>query len=211
MRPARLSGWAFAAALVACASPAPAGEARSRLDVFLHGFQSLRGAFEQQQFDETGAPLESAKGTVAILKPGRFRWEYQQPYAQTIISDGKQLWVYDKDLAQVSVNDIAKSGPGAPARILGEDVDVDAVYTVVEEPSTDGVAWIALTPKGEGSQYTTIEIGLAADGVRAMRLKDNLGQTTLITFHDLVRNGEVAPGLFAFTPPPGVDVVRGQR
>jgi outer membrane lipoprotein carrier protein len=197
--------------LAACAGAAQAGEGRTRLDAFLHGFKSLSGTFEQQQFDETGAPLESSKGTVAIEKPGRFRWEYLQPYAQSIISDGRQLWVYDKDLAQVTVNEVAKTGPGAPARILGDDVDVDTIYTVAEEPTKDGVAWVALTPKAEGSQYTTIEIGLGADGVHGMRLKDNLGQTTVITFHDLVRNGPLEPALFTFTPPAGVDVVHGQR
>jgi outer membrane lipoprotein carrier protein len=42
-----------------------------------------------------------------------------------------------------------------------------------------------------------------------MRLKDNLGQTTRLTFDAVKRNGPLAPGVFKFTPPAGVDVVEG--
>ena len=37
-----------------------------------------------------------ATGTLTLARPDRFRWDYQQPYQQVIVADGKRLWLYDE-------------------------------------------------------------------------------------------------------------------
>lgn len=180
---------------------------RARLDRFLAELTSFTATFEQQLFDEYGELLEASSGEVAIAKPGKFRWEYRDPYEQIIVSDGATLWVYDVDLEQVSVNPLANDNPESPASLLVGDIDVDRHYVVSESPSVDGVAWVSLTPRAAQAQYSSVEIGFDADGLHGMRLADNLRQLTSITFGDIARNVEIAPGRFAFTPPPGVDVL----
>lgn len=180
---------------------------RARLDRFLADLTSFTATFEQQLFDEYGELLETSVGDVVIAKPGKFRWEYRDPYEQIIVSDGVTLWVYDVDLEQVSVNPVANDNPESPASLLVGDIDVDRHYVVTESPAVDGVVWVSLSPRAEQAQYSTVEIGFDAQGLHGMRLKDNLRQVTAITFADMARNIDVAPERFAFTPPAGVDVL----
>ena len=42
-----------------------------------------------------------------------------------------------------------------------------------------------------------------------MRLNDNLGQLTLLHFDEISRNLALDDTLFEFSPPPGIDVIRG--
>jgi len=184
-------------------------EGRLRLERFLAGLTTLTAEFEQQLFDEYGELMETANGEVAISKPGKFRWEYHHPYSQLIVTDGSTLWVYDVDLEQVSVNPVANGGAGSPAELLVGDIDLDQHYEVVEAGGEGDVAWVSLTPRGDTSQYNSIEIGLDSGEIRGMKLRDNLNQLTTVRFEHVLRNGEIADDRFSFVPPPGVDVMKG--
>ncbi len=198
--------------LLAWTHGADAGEGtpgRIRLEQFLDELTTFSARFEQQLFDEYGGLLESADGQVAISKPGKFRWEYQQPYSQMIVTDGTTLWVYDVDLEQVSINPFSQGGPGSPAELLVGEIDLEEHYVVTESIGEDDIAWVSLTPRDETAQYSSVEIGLDSDGIQAMKLRDNLNQVTDIRFDDIERNGEISPEQFSFVPPPGVDVLQG--
>jgi outer membrane lipoprotein carrier protein len=194
--------------------PAPSGagglpSARAELDRFLAEVKSFHARFEQTLFDEYGEPLESSRGEVDIARPGRFNWVYAQPYRQRLVSDGKTLWVYDADLEQVTINEVDAGSADSPGRLLGDDVDVDAGFTVTELPAKAGNAWLRLTPKAADRQFNEIELGLRDGTVVAMRLKDNLGQVTEIAFSDIARNVALEPDRFRFDAPAGVDIIRG--
>ncbi len=184
---------------------------RARLESFLDELTTLNAHFEQQLYDEYGELLETAEGEVAISKPGKFRWEYQRPYSQLIVTDGTTLWVYDADLEQVSINPLDDGATGSPAALLVGEVDLERHYEIVELTAQEQVAWVSLTPRGDAMQYATIEIGLDNDGIRGMKLRDNLNQLTSIRFDGVQRNIEIDPERFRFLPPPGVDVVTGAR
>ena len=47
--------------------------------------------------------VSRSSGTMALQRPGRFRWQTVQPMTQLMVADGQQIWVYDKDLEQVTV------------------------------------------------------------------------------------------------------------
>ena len=88
-------------------------------------------------------------------------------------------------------------------------MDVDSRYDI-EALGPDGAYdWYRLTPKLAATDFQRIELGLAGGEVRAMRLNDNLGQLTLLHFDEISRNLELDDKLFEFSPPPGVDVIRG--
>ncbi|MSR15402.1 MAG: outer membrane lipoprotein chaperone LolA [Gammaproteobacteria bacterium] len=187
----------------------PPPNTRNRLDHFLHGLATFSADFEQRVYDETGELLESAAGIVSIARPGKFSWEYQQPYRQSIVSDGKTLWLYDADLAQVTINAVESSAAGSAAQLLGEDTDIDATYDTAELGEREGAEWLKLTPKAAAQQYAAVELGLRAETLAGIRLLDNLGQITELRFSNLRRNPALAASLFTFSPPPDVDVVRG--
>ncbi len=62
--------------------------------------------------------LRSAAGRLYLQHPGKFRWDYVKPSEQVIVADGKQIWFYDKDLAQANVRDMDTSLASTPASLL---------------------------------------------------------------------------------------------
>lgn len=193
---------------VCCALTARA-DGRAQLDEFLAQVRSFHARFEQRLYDEYGEPLETSSGEVDIVRPGRFNWSYEKPYRQRIVSNGETLWVYDADLEQVTVNRVDLGRVDSPGRLLGDEVDVDASFSVTPLPSVAGVDWLRLTPRTAEQQFNEIDLGLRGGLVVSMRLKDNLGQTTAIDFSDIDRAARIDPTTFRFEPPPGVDVLYG--
>lgn len=195
---------ALAVATAAAAAPTPA----QRLDRLLAQTRTLTARFTETVTNANAATVRQAAGTVAIAKPGRFRWDYDKPYRQIIVADGSKLWVYDPGLEQVTVRPEPRALAAGPASLLAGSGSVEGSFEVSAAGSAQGLEWLRLVPKAADSDYRAIRIGLAPDGtIRAMELESNLGQTTHIDFRDVKRNGSVDPGRFRFTPPAGADVV----
>jgi outer membrane lipoprotein carrier protein len=182
---------------------------RARLTQFLSELTSMRGHFQQQLFDEYGALMESAEGDVIISKPGKFRWEYQHPYSQVIVTNGATIWIYDADLEQVSVNPFTQDGTHSPAALLSGDIDIEQYFTSIETAGEDDIIWVSLTPRDASATYSGVDLGFTPLGLSAMKLRDNLNQLTSIAFSEIERNAEVADAEFEFVPPAGVDVISG--
>lgn len=204
----RLRRAMFVLAVMAAPLAAMADDSAA-LRTYLDGLKSLQASFEQQRFDETGELLETARGDCRLQRPGRFRWEYAEPYRQTIVSNGRKLWIHDADLAQVTVNDVTPDAPGTPAELLSAEFDIDTRYTIEHLGLRDGVDWYALKPRDPAAQFSTVELGLAKGEIAAMKLADNLGQTTALSFSAVERNVALPADTFEFTPPPGADVLEG--
>lgn len=187
--------------------PAPVPAQEQKLQSFLEGLQSFSASFEQTLFNEYEEPLENSSGTVYLQRPGKFHWVYTTPYSQYLISDGVDLWIYDEDLAQVTVSAISESIEKSPASILAGDSALADEYIINDLGHLDGADWIELAPPDQESQYQSIRLGFNGNQLIGMVLFDNLGQTTRIVFKDGKRNPEVDPALFRFTPPEGVDVI----
>ena len=66
-----------------------------RLKSFLENTHSASARFAQMVLDRDMKLLQQASGTMQFSRPGKFRWVYEKPYEQVIVSDGKQLWIYD--------------------------------------------------------------------------------------------------------------------
>jgi outer membrane lipoprotein carrier protein len=199
----------FAAALLpwAAAAQAPADvRAASRLEAALAGLDSWRAGFSQTVTDAEGRVTESASGTVALARPGKFRWDYQVP-EQLIVSDGTTVWLYDADLAQVTVRPAAEALIGTPALLLSGKADLRAEFRVTDAGSDEGLSWSRLEPRDGESDFAELRVGIAGGELRRMVLVDRLGQTTRLAFERIERNPALAEDSFRFTPPPGVDVI----
>lgn len=191
------------------AAGAQAGEGRQRLDAFMDGLVTLQAGFEQTLTDETGEVLETVTGTVYLNRPGRFRWDYEDPYHQSIIADGERIWIYDLDLAQVTVRPVDEALAATPAALLGDETDIEQTFQVSEMGEAEGLVWVRLIPRGaeDDGQYRGLDLGFENDSLRVMKVADNFGQVTWIRFGDERRNSALPAQLFQFTPPPGVDVL----
>ena len=178
-----------------------------RVDRYLSEVQSLRGAFQQEIVDATGTVREVAEGTLAIQKPGRFRWDYRSPSPQLLVSDGSTIWLYDEELEQVTVRKADDTLTATPASLLSGRDRASERFQVAAGAPRDGLEWSVLTPRLEDTDFREVRLGFRGDALVQMELEDRLGQTTRITFPSLERNVKLSAELFRFEPPPGVDVV----
>ena len=64
-----------------------------------------------------------------------------------------------------------------------------------------------LLPKGEDAAFGRIRIGFAAGVLRFMLIEDSFGNITELAFESVEINSPIAGDVFAFTPPPGADVI----
>ena len=56
-----------------------------------------------QEVRDNGRVSRQSTGTFGIARLGKFRFVYEKPYKQTIVSDGTTVWLYDEDLNQVTI------------------------------------------------------------------------------------------------------------
>jgi outer membrane lipoprotein carrier protein len=144
-----------------------------------------------------------AQGTLYLKRPGLFRWDYHEPYAQQIIADGRQVWLYDPELEQVSVQSQKNALKGTPALLLSGKDPVEQHFEVVGLGNRMDFDWVELIPRDEESQFIRIQLAFAESELRRMEMSDKLGQVTRFTFFDIVRNPELSKDLFIFDPPEG--------
>ena len=196
----------FLAFLFTLAVPAFAGNGPERLQAFLDQVRSLRAEFQQSVFDEDARQLDQASGMVYIQRPGRFRWDYAEPYLQEIVGDGEQVWIYDSELQQVTVRPLDDALGDTPVMLLSSDRPVEESFQVRAMDGPDGYEWTGLKPMGVQISFTEIRLGFEGDSLRIMELKDAFGQLTRLRFVNMERNPELEPTLFQFTPPEGADV-----
>lgn len=187
--------------------PVSASDAMQRLDKFFSEVDSFEGQFIQTVFDEHGEILQEAKGDVFLDKPGRFRWQYNQPYPQLILADGEYLWIYDEDLLQASAKPIDVALGNAPIMLLTNVRPLTDDFEIKDAEVKDGLAWVELTPLVQDTEFHKIHIGLDEKGVKKMELQDHFSQKTVIEFANLLTNVSFAPDHFKFVAPEGVDVV----
>jgi outer membrane lipoprotein carrier protein len=193
--------------LAAFAGAAAAATPAAEVDKYLSGLASWSADFEQTIDDGHGNVLRSAAGRLYLQRPGRFRWDYSQPSEQLVLADGKQIWFYDKDLAQANVRDMDTSLASTPASLLSGSGSVSTQFDVTALPSSAGLQWFQLVPKHADTDFQLVRIGFDKGELRSMFLADKLNQITQLTFSNSKRNVRLAPDLFSFVPPPGVDVI----
>ena len=185
-----------------------AEENANPLENFLTKLESYKADFRQVLTSEHGEILEESTGVVYMQNPGKFRWVYEEPYSQVIVTDSVTLWLYDQDLQQVTIRDISKTIDSTPAAIISGQEKIDQFYVTVDLGEIEGHNWVELTPKDIENQYKSVKLGFDNESNLAMMiLSDNLGQITRIDFSNPVRNKRLGGPLFLFEIPQGVDVI----
>lgn len=168
---------------------------------------TARSRFAQMVLDRNMKQLQQATGTMQFARPGKFRWEYDKPYEQVIVSDGSRVWLYDKDLNQVTVRKYDRALGSSPAALLAGSNEIEKSYRFVSQGTRDGLDWLEAVPRTQDTAFERIRLGFGKGGLEAMDLRDQFGQTTVIKFSIIERNVKLSPEAFRFTPPQGADVI----
>ncbi len=179
-----------------------------RLKFFMQDTRAGEAHFTQQAVKSSADKAQSSSGLFQFSRPGRFRWEYQKPYPQTIVGDGHTLWIWDPDLMQVTRKKMSESLGSTPAAILAGENTLDKGFSLEEAPPAEGLEWVLATPKSRDSGFERIRLGFDAHSLVQMELLDNFGHTIRIAFSQFNPAPHFAPDTFRFVPPAGADLIQ---
>jgi outer membrane lipoprotein carrier protein len=200
MMAALLSGFLFASGVQAAAL--------DQLKTFVTTVKSAKGEFVQRQVktapDGSTRLAGTSNGTFSFARPGKFTWHYAKPYEQLLQADGQTLYIYDKDLNQVTERKLDNALGSSPAAILFGSNDLDKNFTLKEGAAKDGIEWLELTPKAKDTQFERFKGG----NLEGMELRDTFGNVTLLTFSGIQKNPALPAGQFRFDVPKGADVLK---
>ena len=205
-----LALFAVAIAGAAPSQPAPGkADGAAALDSFLAEVHSLTAEFRQEVKTKDQSELDT--GTLAFERPNRFRWLAQKPNELLVVADGKKIWTYDVELAQVTVAPFDESIASSPAMLLAGDKGVRDGFDVVDNYQRDGLDWVKLAPKADGADFTSVIIGFDGRAPRRLVLVDSLNHVTSIELDKVVLNPHIPNSDFELKTPPNVEVIGGER
>ncbi len=176
-----------------------------QMDRFLNGLNSLESDFDQTVYTPDQQQPIRSRGTFYLKRPGKFRWDYSVP-KQLIVADGSQIWLYDPDLEQVSVQSQSSALEGTPAMLLISGEPVSKTFQVSDQGSSQGMEWVELIPRNPESQFVRIRLAFNDDLLQRMQMEDKFGQRTRFRFTDIRVNPDLADDLFYFERPDDVDI-----
>jgi outer membrane lipoprotein carrier protein len=195
---------AASAAFALCAAAAAHATPTDDLREFVRNVKSGRCTFTQTVTAPDGKQKVSS-GSFAFSRPGRFRFVYEKPYAQTIVGDGAKVWIHDPDLNQVSVRKVGDALGATPAALL-VSASIDQAFTLADQPAAGGLQWVQATPKQAEGTIRTLRVGFKDHALAALEIADSFGQRSQIVFNGLQPNAAVPASEFEFTPPKGADI-----
>ncbi|HWH46235.1 MAG TPA: outer membrane lipoprotein chaperone LolA [Burkholderiales bacterium] len=186
--------------------PAHAGPIE-KMRAFIEQTRSARAVFTQTVADSSGQVSQQASGMVQFQRPGRFRWTYSKPYEQVIVGDGEKLWIYDKDLNQVTQRKLDKALGSSPAALLAGADDIEKYFSLNALGKKGKLEWLEVKPYDEESLFDKVRMGFNKNTLEVMELYDHFGQKTTIKLSRLERNPVTPSDIYTFTVPEGADVV----
>jgi len=189
-----------------------ADTAAKKLNQSLTELQSMQARFEQWVADKSQTTLQHVTGSMWIQRPGQFRWDTDEPYPQQIVSDGKTLLIYDKDLEQATRKKLDNQIGNTPALLLSGDPDqIEGSFTVTGYQFDEtGELRFDLHPKDKEAMFSLLRVHFFQGYLRDMYLEDNLGQTTRIEFTRITKNEKLADTVFELKLDDSVDVIEEQ-
>ncbi len=178
------------------------------LDRFFKDVLTFEASFSQVVLDEALNPIQESSGTLYLKRPNKFRWDYDQPFKQHIVSDGKQIWVYDVELQQVTVRKMDGALGNTPAILLAGKGKLGDNFKVKALGKQGALEWMKMIPKENDGGFEDIRVGFENGKIRKLEMIDSFGQITRISLKGNRENKRIKKSRFQFTPPKGVDVVR---
>lgn len=196
------------ALLMLVGTPAFAASDAEQLTILLKRMTSLDADFQQRILDARGSRLQEVSGHLSLSRPGKFFWKTEDPFPQTVVSDGESLWLYDPDLEQVTVQQVQDQQQGTPAMLLSGQLDqLQERFTIQLTRDADQFQEYLLIPKGQESLFEELRLSFVKQELATLLLTDSLGQRTSIELFSTRLNPSLPDSHFSFKIPEGVDVI----
>lgn len=176
------------------------------LNQFVENLQTYSARFDQIQPDEALFQQNRSSGYFVMQRPGQLRWVYETSEPQQIVSDGQNVWVYDEELDQVTVQALDQVEADFPLSWLIYQQPLSERFDILVGDLKSGVSWYNLKPK-QGTFFQSLEVAIKDGKLVQIWMYQNIDNVTKITFHHIAQNEPVESEQFQFIPPKGVDVI----
>ena len=143
---------------------APAFAGDNGLDTLLKGVEArynktktLQVLFHED-YTPPGRPKRTENGTLVLRKPGRMRWDYEQPKGKLVISDGKFLWIYTPDENRAEKMKLKESDDmRVPLAFLLGKLDFQKEFRNIQAKAEGSDTRITGDFKSENLPYSSVE------------------------------------------------------
>ncbi len=190
--------------LIAFAGDQDIVELRKLLDAT----KSLQGDFVQSLYDENHELQEESKGKFMMMRPRKFYWDTIEPMPQLLVSNDKEIWLYDPDLETASVRPFSDDLQQAPALILSENVDELRKQFSVTSKKENTTQTFTLTPKVSDGLFQKLLLVFEKEVLKEFSMESNDGQSTRSVLSNVKVNQTLQEEKFYFQVPAGVEVTR---
>ncbi len=202
-----MKAFTLALSLLSTSAFAVAGEGEDLLKKFLDNLTTMEAHFVQTLKSPNKEEFERSEGKIWLTRPNRFRLTYQAPFEQIIVADGVKVWLYDKDLEQVTIKPQDDSIGSSPASLLAGARPFSEEFRVEELGPHEGFEWLNLYPRAADASFDYIRVAMEGELLRAIEMIDGFGQQTRLYLDQIVLNEPINKSRYKFSPPPGVDVI----
>ncbi len=190
------------APIASLAAPAPEARGLARkVQGFYERTRDLEARFVQS-YAYTFGRKQLSRGTLSVKKPGKMRWDYEEPSKKTIAVSGSRLvqWEPDANQAYVDEHFDASAMSAAVTFLLGKG-DLEKEFDL----SLGEAGALVLTPKKADPRVQSVTLTVGPDGqVTATKVVDGSGNANQIAFSDIRRNPGLKDSLFELKLPEGV-------
>lgn len=152
-------------------------------------------------------------GTVLVKKPGRMRWNYEEPEQKLYVSDGERLYFYLPEDRQVIIGRLPDTNEATmPALFLAGAGDFAADFTaaydaVADAPPNSHVLRLTPTKSERNFEFLTLVIDTRSLAIRRLVAYDLQGGISTFFFSNLQENVGLSDRPFTFEIPRGTDVI----
>ena len=185
-----------------------------RVDKRYNHIATMKAHFQESY---SGAGLSrNESGELWLEKPGKMRWQYEQPTPKLFIVDGKNAFFYVPSEHQARKMSAKKLDDfRSPLRYLLGHTKLQSEFSKLDlaagPPKQAGDVLLSGAPKGMEDRVQQVLLEITPnDEISRILVEELDGSTTEFQFSDIQQNVAVKPDMFRFAPPPGVEVVEGQ-
>jgi outer membrane lipoprotein carrier protein len=173
-----------------------------------------------ERYSENGKQVRVEAGTAYFLRPGKMRWEYEQPEKSLFLVDGKYVWFYAPADHTATRMPAKKSEDWrTPIAFLTTGMKLSRLCSNVEpaqdaKPEGAGNAlyrctlWGAGNERGERQQTVLLEVTPQND-LAGIVVPQGAGMQIEFEFKNWQWNPALPKTMFTFEPPPTAVIVNG--
>ena len=155
---------------------------------------------------------DTAEGQLTVKNPNKMRWEYTLPDVQTIISNGKTMWIYRPADNQVMVGKAPEYFAGGKgAGFLSNIRQIRKSFTIaVVQSESEAYHRLRLVPLKASADLAEVLLSVSKESFQIDQVVTHnaYGDETHIILSGYQFNQSPANDLFTFDIPKGVDVVQ---